>query len=135
MTAHVNMDTGQVQYVCLDCLSSDKEYDDMDIDEVNKALAEVEDQLKLLEQLAKEHDFGEMEDVPMAFTPKKMYRMALDVNKGLKLRKLELESKMPVEKVLEKELQQAVEKEDFEKAASIKKKLEERKAQQNKTEK
>ncbi len=123
LTIMINADTHKTDYVCFACMGRDN-YKSMPLDEVDKSLESFEKILSQFEGFLRDPDVLNME-VPegleaLAWTPKKAYKMAMDEINMLKMRKIEIESQMPPGELLKKQLMEAIGKEDFEKAATIK---------------
>jgi len=130
LTIFLNAETKKCDYVCQECQSGN-EFSTCSLGEINKNIKQLESMLKDMEDTFNDPDIWDMkvpeELEPFAFYPKKIYKIALNQLSQLKFRKLEITSKTPRKKLLEAELQTAIEQENFEKAALLKKEIEKQK--------
>jgi len=127
LMTYVNEETQKKDYVCTECQINNNT--------ANSTQSDVEEEIRLIENLIDDMEIKfsdpkllNMEVPPgleaLAFTPKKMFLSAYESLALLKLKRMELKSLMPREKYLEEELKIAIEKENFEKAALLRQKIE-----------
>lgn len=125
----VNVTTNESQHVCDNCLIENSPLIN-DINELDVNIADAESVLKDLEgiqQLAGKDigsEFADNEELSaMIFTPSKAYDMMKKTCDSLAIQKLQLLTSMPDLDRLKYELKIAIEKENYEKAAELRDKI------------
>ena len=123
----IHAETKSSDYVCLSCQLKSEMADVKGLKEIDANIKMMEDVVDKFKTIVEEVGSMEGEYPPelMAFSPLSFYKIAEQSLADLKIRRMELLLKEDKTTRLKYELQQAIEKEDFEKAAQIKAQLEE----------
>ena len=121
---YINAETNETQDICMNCMSKHSIKQTKSVEEIDKVIKEYKKLISDLEELIKK--MPEKMDLPEgleahAFTPRKLYSSLQKALAELKIQRLEKLTEAGSKVTFEYDLKKAVEEEDYEKAAEIKK--------------
>ena len=128
LVPHVNAETNKSQNICTDCLAKQSSQQAKSVEEIDNTIIEYEELLSKTEELIKlmPKEMAVPEGLEnIAFTPMSMYNSLQKAVAELKTQRLKKLTEAGSEKALEYELKVAIENEEYEKAAEIKKMIKE----------
>ena len=123
----IHAETKSSDYVCLSCQLESEMAGAKELKALDANIKMLEGAVDTIKSIVEEVGSMEGKYPPalMAFTPLAIYKIAEEFLATLKIRRMELLIKEDKTSILKYELQRAIEKEDFEKAARLKAQLEE----------
>lgn len=110
-------------YICDMCMEKGSEIK-ISLDEINWNLRHYKVMLTMLEELFKEYDMNMLNDSNpdsqnLMREALSIYKSTLNLQTKLKIRKMQLENETPEFEIYQQKMQEAVDAEDYEKAADI----------------